>query len=156
MTSQLDTVIDCANIAMNCDHTADPVGMVCWTCAMKMVSIAEAAEADNAGLRGMLRDEIMRAEDAEAALQAVMTRAAQLEAELKNAGEAYTAKVYTVTELQRIVSEVTAERGEAIRQLEQARKVCAYWLHNARFFTANTKEKDEAVEMLKGVVGDPH
>lgn len=41
MTSPLDAVIDCANIAMNCDHATD----LCWTCAMKMVSIAEAAEA---------------------------------------------------------------------------------------------------------------
>lgn len=46
----------------------------------------------------------------------------RMEAELKNAGEAYAAKAYTVTELQRIVSEVTAERDELARQLEQAQQ----------------------------------
>lgn len=137
---------------------------------------ALAAEADNAGLRGMLRDEIMRAKAAEAkldeqfetnvkllqenielkaerdafageneaihravnelcgtdtstieAVQHVITERdearrqleqaqreiAKLEAELKNAGEAYAEKAYTVAELQRIVSEVIAERDEA-------------------------------------------
>lgn len=90
-------------------------------------------------------------------------RAAQLEAE-RDAFAAENDAIHravnemcgTDTSTIEAVQHVINERDEARRQLEQARQVCAYWLHDARFIVANTKEHNEAVEMLKVVVGDSH
>ncbi len=91
--------------AMNCTHVPENSDHICWNCTIKIIEMAEAAEA--------------RADSNAELIETLVSEKAQLEAERDECGKAYAAKACTVTELSRIVSEVVVERDALRRQLEQ-------------------------------------
>lgn len=123
-----------------------------------LLARAEAAEARAAALEDTLQKQLAIRDDLVIRVNELEAERNELARKLEQARNREQMDRAVMTEASAKIDELRQEARDSagrivtlMAELEQAKQVCTYWLHDGRFLVANSQEYKAAVEMLRTV-----